>query len=43
MYKIPILKSANAIFSPKDGSQTIVLNIKLKIGRVKNNQVGIGW
>jgi hypothetical protein len=42
MYKIPILKSANAIFSQRN-IQAIVLNIKLKIGRVKNNQVGIGW
>jgi hypothetical protein len=42
MYKIPILKSAN-IFSQRMAVQAIVLNIKLKIGRVKNNQVGIGW
>jgi hypothetical protein len=42
MYKIPILKSANAIFSKGMAVQAIVLNIKLKI-RVKNNQVGIGW
>jgi hypothetical protein len=35
MYKIPILKSANAIFSQRMAVQAIVLNIKLKIGRVK--------
>jgi hypothetical protein len=35
MYKIPILKSANAIFSPGMAVQAIVLNIKLKIGASK--------
>jgi hypothetical protein len=41
MYKIPILKSANAIFSPKEW-QSKQLNIKLKIG-AKKKQPSWHW